>query len=151
MCDLIVSVPDHCLSFYFLCFVSLRLLKDLIRFWWPWSSFQGHHTIKTVKMRLVCTLFFKQWVDFEQTCTETALGQGKEAIRLWWPWPHFQGHISTLNVKVTSALWLTIGTRERRQVIRFWMSNFGQKSFSALYLLNQMMDSDQAQCIVSQG
>ena len=26
--------------------VTLGWFKDLIRFWWPWSKFQGHHTIK---------------------------------------------------------------------------------------------------------
>ena len=36
--------------------VTLRLFKDLFRFWWHWYNFQGHHTIKTVKMSLLCTL-----------------------------------------------------------------------------------------------
>ena len=36
--------------------VTLGWYKDLIRFWWPWPNFQGHHTIKTVKMSLVCSL-----------------------------------------------------------------------------------------------
>ena len=36
--------------------VTLAWFKDLIRFWWPWPNFYGHHTIKTVKMSLVCTL-----------------------------------------------------------------------------------------------
>ena len=31
---------------------------DLIRFWWPWPNFQGHHTIKTVKISLVYLQFF---------------------------------------------------------------------------------------------
>ena len=35
----------------------LGWFKDLIRFWWLWSNFQGHHTIKTVTVSLVCTLF----------------------------------------------------------------------------------------------
>ena len=49
--------------------------KELIRFWWPCPNFQGHHTIKTVKMSLVCTLspepiggfwpnLGKKWLDF---------------------------------------------------------------------------------------
>ena len=37
-----------------------------------------------------------QCMDFDQTCTETSLRQGKEMIRFWWPWPHFQCHTSTL-------------------------------------------------------
>ena len=36
--------------------VMLGWVKDLIRFWWPWPNFQGHHIIKTVKMSFVCTL-----------------------------------------------------------------------------------------------
>ena len=68
-----------------------------------------------------------QLVDFDQTCTETPLGQGKEMIRFWWPWPHFQGHTITLN------------------------SNFDQKGLSVPYLLNQMMNSDQTLCIASLG
>ena len=67
-----------------------------------------------------------QQIELYQTCTETPLGQEKEVIRFWWPWSNFQGHIGTLNLK-------------------FWL----HKSLSVSYLLNQMMDSDQASCIVS--
>ena len=35
-------------------------------------------------------------MDFDQACTDTLLGGGKEVIRFWWPWPHFQGHTNTL-------------------------------------------------------
>ena len=45
---------------------------------------------------LVCTLSPDQWVDFDQTCTDTLLVRGKEVIRLWWPWPLFQDQTSTL-------------------------------------------------------
>ena len=38
------------------CIVSLGKWKDLIKVWWPWPYFQGHHTIKTVKVSLVCIL-----------------------------------------------------------------------------------------------
>ena len=79
--------------------ISLGKLKDLTRFWWPWPNFQGHHTLKTVQMSLVCSLFFNQCLDFYQTCTETTLRQGKEVIRFWRPWSHFQGHIGILNVR----------------------------------------------------
>ena len=41
-----------------------------------------------------------QWVDFDQTCTDTLLGRGKEVVGFWWPWPHFQGHTSTLNYQI---------------------------------------------------
>ena len=66
-----------------------------------------------------------QCVDLDQTSTDTLLGQGKEMIWFWWPWPRFQGHTSTECHILT------------------------QNSFSAPYLLNQMMDSDQTLCIVS--
>ena len=36
--------------------VMVGWFKDLIRFWWPWLNFQGHYTVKTVKMSLFCTL-----------------------------------------------------------------------------------------------
>ena len=52
--------------------VTLEWFKDFIRFWWLWPNFQGHHTIKTIRMSLVRTLS---------------------------PEPHFQGHTRTLNVK----------------------------------------------------
>ena len=26
--------------------ITLGWFKDLIRFWWPWHNFQGHHTLK---------------------------------------------------------------------------------------------------------
>ena len=37
------------------CIVTLGWFKDFVRFWWAWPNFQGHHTIKTVKISLVCT------------------------------------------------------------------------------------------------
>ena len=37
-----------------------------------------------------------EWVDFDQTCTDTLLGGRKEVTRFLWPWPYFQGHTSTL-------------------------------------------------------
>ena len=33
-----------------------------------------------------------QWVDFDQTCTDTLFGGRKEVIWFWRPWPHVQGH-----------------------------------------------------------
>ena len=60
-----------------------------------------------------------QWVDFDQTCTDTLMGGGKEVFSFWWHWPHFQGHTSTLK-----------------------FSNFDPKKvLSTPYLLNQMTDS----------
>ena len=42
--------------------VTLWWFKEFIIFWWPWPHFQGHHTIKTVKMSLVCTLI--SWTNW---------------------------------------------------------------------------------------
>ena len=64
-------------------------------------------------------------VDFDQTYTETPFGHGKK-------WLDF-GDLDLI-FKVTPAI---------------WMSNFDKKSFSAPFLLNQMIDSGQTLCIVS--
>ena len=77
--------------------VSLGL--EVIRFWWPWPNFQGHHTIKTVKMSLVCTLSPEPIGGFWPNLYRNTNKTWGKMIRFWWPWPHFQGHISTLNVK----------------------------------------------------
>ena len=69
-----------------------------------------------------------QCLDFDQTGTDTLLGQGKDVVRFWWPWPHFKGHASTLN-----------------------FSNFDQKSLSAPCLLNQITGSGQTLHIVTLG
>ena len=107
--------------------VSLGLLKQLIRFMWPWHNFQGHHTIKMVKISFVYTLSSEPIGGFWPNSKETSIEHGEEMIRFCWPWPHFQGHTCTLNVK-------------------FW-----QKNLSALYLLNQIMDSGQTFRTVSLG
>ena len=39
-----------------------------------------------------------EWMDFDQTYTDTSLGWRKVLIRYWWPWPHFQGHKRALIV-----------------------------------------------------
>ena len=79
--------------------VMLGWFKDLIRFWWPWSNFQGHHTTKPVNMSLSALYLLNQLVDFDLTCIATPLGHVEEIIRFRWPWPHFKGHASTFNVK----------------------------------------------------
>ena len=69
--------------------------------------------------RRCCSLsalyLLKQWVDFDQTCTDTLLEGWEEVNRFWWPWPHFHGHTSTLKC-----------------------SNFDQKILFAPHLFNQM-------------
>ena len=80
--------------------VRLGWFKELVRFWWPWPNFQGHHTLNIVKMSLMSALcLLNQLVNFDQSCIETPFGNGKEMIRFWWPWSHFQGHTSTLVAK----------------------------------------------------
>ena len=32
-----------------------------------------------------------QYMEFDQTSTDTSSGWVKEVIRFWWPWPYFQG------------------------------------------------------------
>ena len=102
---------------------------DLNRLWWPWPNFQGHQTIKTVKMSIVCTLSPEPSGGFWPTCTETPLGYGKDMIRFWWPWPHFQGHNSTLNVKFWLVCTLSVEPNDEfwtnligiiKKLIRFW-------------------------------
>ena len=73
--------------------------KEVIRFWWPWPDFQGHHTIKTVKMSLVWTLSPEPIVGFWPNLHRNTIETWEEMIRFWWPWPHFQGHTSTLIVE----------------------------------------------------
>ena len=110
-------------NFVYCKFVTLGWFKDLIRFWWSWPNFQGHHTIKTVKFSnfdeksLCAPYLLNQMMDSGQTSSYIVmLGWFKDWIRCWWPWPNFQGHQTIKTVK--------------------W-------ALSALYLLNQLVDFDQ--------
>ena len=96
--------------------VTLGWFKDLIRVWWPWHNFQGHHTIKTVKMSLVCPLSPESIGGFFIKLAQ------KHHSDVWKKWLYV-GDIDLI-FKVTPA-------------------SFDQKSLSVLYLLNQMIDSDQ--------
>ena len=80
------------------CIIGI-IKKKLIRFSWSWPNFQGHHTIKTVKMSLVYTLSPESIDGFWPNSKETSIEHEEEMIRFCWPWPHFQGHTTTLNVK----------------------------------------------------
>ena len=120
----------------------------------------------------------KEWVNFDQTCIETPLGHGEEMNRFWWPWPNFSKsphykdrknehclhYVSWTNwwilTKFAQKLhqdmgkkWLDFGEPDLifKATPSLWMSNFDQKSLSAPYLFNQMMDSGQTLCIVSSG
>ena len=48
---------------------------------------------------LAALCLLNQWVDFDQTGTDTLLRRGKEVIRFWWPWPHFQGTPALFNIR----------------------------------------------------
>ena len=78
---------------------NMGWFKDLIRFLWPWSNFQGHHTIITVKMSLVCTLSPEPIGGFWPNLHRNTFGTWEKNDRFWWPWLHVKGHTSTLNVK----------------------------------------------------
>ena len=49
---------------------------------------------------------FNQWLEFDQTSTDTSSRWGKEVLRFWWPWPYFQGHyiINTQKVSLVNAV-----------------------------------------------
>ena len=62
--------------------------KEVIRFWWLWPHFQGHTSTSNYQFRrrqprnffsALCLL--NQWMDFDQTCTDTLLGWWKEEVR----------------------------------------------------------------------
>ena len=56
--------------------------------------------------RLCAHYLFNQWMEFDQTSTDTYSGWGQEMIRFWWPWPYFQGHyiINTQKVSLVNAV-----------------------------------------------
>ena len=54
-CTLSLEPNYGCWPNFMYCIIGV-IEKKMIRFWWPWSNFQGHHIIKTVKMSLVCSL-----------------------------------------------------------------------------------------------
>ena len=77
---------------------------------------------------LYALYLLNQWVDFDQTCTDTLVEWRKEVIRFWWLWPRFQGHTSTLrNFQILT------------------------KKACLHSLLNQMTDSGQTSYIVTLG
>ena len=52
------------------------------------------------KKACVPIIFFKQWLEFDQTNTDTSLRWEKDMIRFCWPWPYFQGHYIVKTLKV---------------------------------------------------
>ena len=108
---------------------------------------------------------FNQWPEFDQTSTDTSLGQGKEVIRFWWPWPNFQGHyiIKTLKVSLVCTLiswikrwnftslaqilqwdwgkkWLDFGDLDLifKDTLALWNSNFDRKMLVCTLFLEPM-------------
>ena len=111
-----------------LCIVSLEQLKDLIRFWWPWPNFQGHHTIKTVKMSLVCTLSPEPIDGFCPNLHRNTIGK----------------------LERSDQILVTLTSFSRSHQHLEWQI-LTKNSLSAPYLLNQMMNSGWTLCIVSLG
>ena len=84
-----------------LCIVSLGKLKDFIKFLWPWHNFQGHHTINTVKMNLVCILSQMNLVCIlspEPIAKKYLWNKGKKILDF--------GDLGLI-FNVTSALWMS--------------------------------------------
>ena len=61
--------------------------------------FKVNTLLRLLKWALAALYRLNQWVDIDQTCTETSLRQRKEVIKFWWTLSHFQGHISTVNIQ----------------------------------------------------
>ena len=60
---------------------SLVQRKKVIRFWWPWLYIQGHTCtlkLKFDRKSLCANYILNQWLEFDQTNTNTLLGYGKE-------------------------------------------------------------------------
>ena len=152
--------------------------EEMIRFWWPWPNFQGHHTIKTLTVSLVCTLSPEPIGGFWPSCIETPLAHGKEVIWFWWLGGHIAFGMDPVCVCVASCLhsitwtsgWITCMTKLAQT--HYWEGgkkwlDFGdldlitrshqhfeiltKKCLSAPYLLNQMTDSGQTSYIVTFG
>ena len=71
--------------------------RTKIRFWWPWTNFQGHCSRKTEKSMTVSCLhnILNQWLESYQILRKVyRWDTTKELVRLWWPWPNFQGCLS---------------------------------------------------------
>ena len=100
--------------------VILGWFKDLVRFLWFWPNFQGHHTIKTIKMSFVCIL-------------------SSEPIGEFWP----NLHRNTTGAWGRNNCILVTLTSFSRTHRHFECKILMKKTLSALYLLNQMMDSGQ--------
>ena len=111
------------------------------------TIFSRSYIINTQKVILVNAIkslyahyLFNQWLEFDQTSTDTSSGWEKEVIIFWWPWSYFQGHyiINTQKVSLVNAVkslyvhylfnkWLEFdqtgtGTSSgwEKEVIRFW-------------------------------
>ena len=68
---------------------------DRIRFWWPWSHFQGHQRTfrnPACLQRVHFAICFYGFYILDIRFIYVSL----DLITFWWPWLHFQGHWQTL-------------------------------------------------------
>ena len=117
---------------------------------------------------------FNQWLEFDQTSTDTSLWQGKER-RFWWPWPdslHYKD--SKSEPCVYSISWINRWNLTKLAQIHnwnwgkkwldfddlylifkvtpaFWNSDFDRKSLCAHFVLNQLMEFYQSTTGTSLG
>ena len=88
--------------------VMLGWFKDLIRFWWHWPYFQGHHTICkhfkfwSQKAWMHPISWTKWWTG--QSSYIVMLGWFKDLIRFWWTWPKFSRSPHYKDLKIKWAL-----------------------------------------------
>ena len=57
-------------------------INNLIRIWWPWPNFQGHHTIKTAKISLICSISCESMHGFWPNCQRHIIGTGKRSDKI---------------------------------------------------------------------
>ena len=59
------------------------------------SFSRSHRQFETqilIEKCLCAHYLLNQWLEFDQTNTDTSIGRGEKVIRFCWPWPHFQDH-----------------------------------------------------------
>ena len=81
------------MDFYQTCTsILLRHGKELIRFWWPWSHFQGHRRAQIVGKWLVCTLSPEWMGGFWLNLYIFIVVTWKRTDWILMTLPHFQDH-----------------------------------------------------------
>ena len=147
----------------------------MVRFWWPWTHFQGHTSILNVifwPKNLVCILSLEPNDGFWPNFIYCIIGMIKELIKFWWLWPNFQGHhtikLYCSNFRIITTIFgcpnlafLQYFLHQRIVAFQivvclimspnqkgggtycFWCTSHQRCSLSSLYPLNQSMDFDQ--------